>query len=336
MARYILFGAGAIGSIVGVNLYRSGRDAILVGRGPHIQAIRKDGLKLKVKGEIRRIKIDAIEDLSGLTPKADDRILVTVKSQHTAAAVESLSRAYTPQAPVVALQNAICNEETIAARFESVYGALVEFCGNFLEPGTVEQTRNNLIGVGKFPDGFDSVAASVCQDLGEAGFQVERDEKVMELKWWKLVVNTNNGLLALLGSWLQKGFSDPEIYPLMADVMQESFQVLEKAGIHTRPPLGFPPLELAIQKLRSGERAREEDLPIEQRTYPSTWQDLHLKRGSTEVEFLNGEIERIGRRLGVPTPRNSLILQLVSEIARNREPPGKYSPQQIKSLFASF
>jgi ketopantoate reductase len=121
----------------------------------------------------------------------------------------------------------------------------------------------------------------------------------------------------------------------MADVMQESFQVLQKAGIPARPPREFPPLELAIQKLRRGERARAEHLPTDQRTYPSTWQDLHLKRGSTEVEFLNGEIERLGKRLGIPTPRNSLILRLVSEMARNQEPPGKYSPQQIKLLFAS-
>jgi len=223
----------------------------------------------------------------------------------------------------------------IAARFQSVYGGLVEFCGNYLEPGTVEQTRNNLLGVGKFPNGFDKVADSVARDLEKAGFQVQRDERVMELKWWKLVVNTNNGLLALLGSWLQKGFSDPEIYPLMADVMQESFQVLQKAGIRARPPQEFPPLELAIQKLRTGERACTEDLPVDQRTYPSTWQDLHLKRGSTEVEFLNGEIERLGRRLGIPTPRNSLILRLVNEMASKQEPPGKYSPVQIGSLFAS-
>jgi 2-dehydropantoate 2-reductase len=335
MARYVLFGAGAIGSIVGANLYRSGQDAVLVGRGPHVQAIRRDGLKLSANGVFRRIKIDAVEDLSGLKPKTEDRILVTVKSQHTAAAVQSLSQAYPPRTPVLALQNATCNEEIIATRFQSVYGGLVEFCGNYLEPGAVEQTRNNLIGVGKFPNGFDGVAELICQDLERSKFQVDRDENVMELKWWKLVVNTNNGLLALLGSWLQKGFSDPEIYPLMADVMQESFEVLQKAGIRVRPPREFPPLEVAIQKLRTGRRASSEDLPVEQRTYPSTWQDLHLKRGSTEVEFLNGEIERLGRDLSIPTPRNSLILRLVREMSGNQEPPGKYSPQQIRSLFTS-
>jgi 2-dehydropantoate 2-reductase len=234
MARYVLFGAGAIGSIVGANLYRSGRDAVLIGRGRHIQAIRKEGLKLKLKGEIRRVKIDAIEGLSGLTPRAEDRILLTVKSPHTAAAVESLSRVYPPQTPVVALQNAVCNEETIAAGFGSVYGGLVEFCGNFLEPGTVEQTRGNLIGVGKFPTGFDSVADSICQDLGMAGFQVEGDERVMELKWWKLVVNTNNGLLALLGSWLQKGFSDPEVYPLNQSMIDGMMSAQEMEREHGR------------------------------------------------------------------------------------------------------
>jgi len=64
MPRYIVFGAGAIGSILGAALHRSGQNAVLVGRGPHVQAIRKDGLQLMSEGVLRRMKLSAIEDPS--------------------------------------------------------------------------------------------------------------------------------------------------------------------------------------------------------------------------------------------------------------------------------
>ena len=333
MARYIIYGAGAIGSILGAGLCHTGQDVVLVGRGRHVEAIRRHGLQLRAEGRLRRIKINAVDNLSKLKPKAEDRLMLTVKAQHTADAARILATVYLPTTPIVALQNAIRNEGILATRFQCVYGGLVEFSANFLEPGIVEHTRNNLVAIGKFPQGFDSVADTLATDLEKAGFRVERSENVMDIKWWKLVLNTNNALLALLGCWLQKGQSDPEIYPLMADVMEESLRVLQRAGIHPQAPGEFPPLDLAIEKLRAGEMSCDYDWPPEERTYPSTWQDLQLKRGYTEVEFLNGEIERLGKEHGVRTPLNSLLLRLVSAMALNRERPGKYSPQEIKSLF---
>ena len=89
MPRYIVFGAGAIGSILGAALHRSGQDAVLVGRGPHVQAIRKEGLQLMSEG--------VIEDLRAIKPRADDVLLLTVKSQDTEAAARQFSGIYGPR-----------------------------------------------------------------------------------------------------------------------------------------------------------------------------------------------------------------------------------------------
>ena len=64
MPRYIAFGPGAIGSILGTALHRSGPNTVLVGQGSHVQAIRKDGLQLMSEGVLRRMKLSAIEDPS--------------------------------------------------------------------------------------------------------------------------------------------------------------------------------------------------------------------------------------------------------------------------------
>ena len=91
MPRYIVFGAGAIGSFVGAALHRSGQDALLIGRSPHVQAIRKEGLRLISDGIVRRVKVNVAEDLRALKPREDDILLITVKSQDTETAAKHLS-----------------------------------------------------------------------------------------------------------------------------------------------------------------------------------------------------------------------------------------------------
>jgi 2-dehydropantoate 2-reductase len=333
MPRYIVFGAGAIGSILGAALHRSGQDAVLVGRGPHVQAIRKEGLQLLSEGVRRLIKVSAIEDLRAMRARPDDVLLLTVKSQDTEVAAKQLSGIYGPTTAIVSLQNAVRNEEILARQFQQVYGGLVEFSGNYLSPGFIEHTRNNLLAVGRYPEGVDPVAERIAADLTTAGFRVECHSQVMNLKWWKLLLNVNNALLALLGCWLQKAHSDPSIYPLMADVMGESLIVLRKANIHPKAPQGLPPIEATIERLRNGGFACEYDLPVERRTYPSTWQDLRLRRQATEVDFLNGEIVRLGKNLGVPTPLNSALTNLIHLAVERKDPPGKYSCEEIRIWF---
>ena len=293
----------------------------------------KQGLQLMSEGVLRRIKVNAIEDLRAIKPRADDVFLLTVKSQDTEAAAKQFSGIYGLRTPIVSLQNAVRNEEILARRFQQVYGGLVEFSGNYLSPGFVEHTRNNLVAVGKYPEGVDPVSERITADLTVAGFRVECHPQVMNLKWWKLLLNVNNALLALLGCWLQKAHSDPNIYLLMADVMSESLSVLRKANIHPQAPQGLPPIEATTEKLRNGGFACEYDLPAERRTYPSTWQDLRLRRRATEVDFLNGEIVRLGKDLGVPTPLNSILTNLIHLAVEHKDPPGKYSPEEIRIWF---
>ena len=101
MPRYIVYGAGAIGSILGAALHRSGQDVVVVGRGSHVQAIRKEGLRLMSEGVLRCIKLSAIEDIRGIKPRPDDVLLLTVKSQDTEAAAPNLDR-FTPKRCAVA------------------------------------------------------------------------------------------------------------------------------------------------------------------------------------------------------------------------------------------
>ena len=336
MTRYIICGAGAIGSILGAGLQRSGQDVVLVARPAHEQAILRDGLHVRFMEEEFRIKITAVSDPADIRPSGSDCLLFSVKTQQTGTAAGRLAAVFPRSTPALSLQNAVRNEEILARHFQDVYGGLVDFSGTFVEPGRVVHTRNNLMAIGKFPRGLDPFALAVAADLHQAGFQVERSEDIMAIKWWKLILNTTNALLAILDCWLQKALSDPEICSLMAAVFDESLSVVRQAGIQPEAPQGTPSLEVTIQKMKSGGIASESNLPEDQRTYPSTWQDLRLQRGETEVYYLNGEIERLASRLGVSTPLNSFLLRTVTEMSHRRELPGKFSTKQLEAIFQTL
>jgi ketopantoate reductase len=67
----------------------------------------------------------------------------------------------------------------------------------------------------------------------------------------------------------------------------------------------------------------------------SLWQDLYHQRGEVEADYFNGEIVRLGRQHNVPTPYNSLLLELIKEMAAARELPGKYTIQQLQTRLHS-
>ncbi|MEW5979212.1 MAG: 2-dehydropantoate 2-reductase [Acidobacteriota bacterium] len=334
MPRYIVCGAGAIGSILGAQLYRTGHDVCLIGRAAHARAIQRGGLQLVTPTQRRSIKINAVDRVDRLKARPADCLLVTAKSQDTETVTTQLARCYGASTPVFSFQNAVANEGLLSRHFQRVYGALVEFSGNFLTPGVVEWTRNNYVALGRFPDGFDETVEEVSCHLESAGFLVERTHRIMAMKWWKLVLNTNNALLAVLGYWLQKGWNDPQVSSLTADLFDEDLRVLRAAGIPLQAPSGQPDIETMIEQLRQGSFGLGPELSPRARTYPSTWQDLHLQRRRTEVDYLNGEIERLGTRFGLPTPLNSLLLELTKRMAENGEKPGKYTPHQLRAMIS--
>src|SRR5690606_21909446 len=90
--RFVVFGAGAIGGVVGARLARSGHSVVLVARGQHAEVMRRNGLTFESPDE--RWTIDApVVDAASLRLREDDVVLLAVKSQHTDAALDALCAA---------------------------------------------------------------------------------------------------------------------------------------------------------------------------------------------------------------------------------------------------
>ena len=307
--RYIVYGAGAVGGVIGGRLHHAGHEVVLLARGPHLEALQRDGLRLLTPDgpEHHRIPAHGSPAEAGVTD--DDVVLLTVKSQDTAAALTDLG-AQAPGVTVVCAQNGVANERAALRHFADVHGMCVILPSQFVEPGVVVQQSSpsaGVLDVGRYPRGSDEVDERMAQDLTAAGFRADADADVMRKKHRKLLLNLGNALDALCG-WDARG-SD-----LYRRALEEAEACFAAAGIE-------------LQSAEEEKQRREGGVslkPVEgqDRGGSSTWQSLARGTGTIETDYLNGEIVLLGRLHGVPTPVNELLRREAASAARERRRPG--------------
>ena len=117
--RFVVFGAGAIGSGMGGHLHRTGQDALLVGRPAHVDRIRQAGLRLVTEDETYTVPVPSVSRAQDIGFTDDDVVLLCVKSQDTdRALVEIRAAGGDPRSlPIVCCQNSITNEPAAARYF---------------------------------------------------------------------------------------------------------------------------------------------------------------------------------------------------------------------------
>ncbi|HKX30496.1 MAG TPA: 2-dehydropantoate 2-reductase [Blastocatellia bacterium] len=336
--RFIIHGAGALGSLVGGMLGESGAEVILVSRPAHAAEINRQGLLVKSRTGDRTYKnIRAVTSPTEIRPHPEDVVLLTVKAQQSGVAVHALREVFPEETPIFCLQNGVRNEEVAAERFLHVYGAMAGLVVSYLSPGVIAHTMSNRIGIGNYPFGCDGLGTAVAAQLESAGFSVSKHESIMAVKWSKLLLNLNNATYAIIGAYLQLGLVTPSISAFTADVMEEGLQVLDGSGISLEDPDNPYDLRAHIAELRNvtedlAKINEAQSLPEALRAYPSTWTDLKLKRGETEAGFFNGEIVLLGEKHHLPTPFNSALLQIVETIAADYDEPGYYTIEELADL----
>jgi 2-dehydropantoate 2-reductase len=334
--RFIIAGAGAIGTAMGGYLAQAGNPVILISRPSHASAVREHGLTLRTAKGIFHPVVTALTSLRDVVWQNGDVVFLTCKSQNSKELLAEMSNA--PRAtPVFCFQNGVRNEEWAAATFSDVYAGLVQISATFTEPGVVEHTRNDVLAIGKYPSGLDDVTTQVGHALEQAGFRVTYYEDAMPRKWGKLLINLNNALFALIDTWLQLAYTDVELRSFLAETMQEGLRVIRAAGVKIEMGPGEPVAEEFVRQMAAGAFAHPNpmELPPERRTYPSTWQDVVLRRQTTEVEHFNGEIVSLGKQYGIPTPYNTTVLEMMRELLRRSAMPGLFKLEEVQKRVRS-
>jgi 2-dehydropantoate 2-reductase len=313
-----VYGAGAIGGVVGARLFQHGYDVVLIARGPHFEAMRDRGLRLEAPTEDVVLPITVVDDPGAVDWRRDDVVLLAVKSQDTFAAVTSLAAAGVGErTPVVCVQNGVENERIVLRWFTHVYGVCVMCPTTHLEPGVVQASSSPVTGildVGRYPSGTDDVTEAVAGAFSSSTFSASPLADIVRWKYAKLLLNLANAVEAVCGPTARGG----DIARL---ARAEGEMCLRTAGID------FASREEDTE--RRGDLVRLLPVGGRSRGGGSSWQSL--QRGTTTIEtaYLNGEIVLLGRLVGVATPVNELLTRLAVEAARDRRPPGSVTPGQF-------
>ncbi len=333
--RYIVLGAGAIGSALGGMLSHTGREAVLVGRPHHTASILQNGLVITHADREINVSVPIVNTLSLLAPSVQDVILLTVKTQDTPTALAQIKAWTDLDLPIVCLQNGVRNEELAKEEFSQVIAALVNFNATFITPGRIQRTLWNVVGLGLYPQGINSLVENIAQDLQQAGFELHCREEIMRAKWGKLIANLNNATNAITNNSLQQALANDEHRLFMAEVMAEGVRVVEQVGIALDDG-GLFDVRAMINAFYQPSLAKQPlPVPAEEHSYPSTWQDLLLGRKRTEASFFNGEIIKLAQPLGLNTPYNSTLLNLIETMAAKGEKPGRYNLADLKAMVSA-
>jgi 2-dehydropantoate 2-reductase len=323
--RFIIYGAGAIGGTIGGRLHQAGHDVVLICRGEHLRAIRANGLLLRTPEGDVRLPIPAVGSPREIGFRADDAVILTMKTQDTEPALRELERAAGTDIPVICAQNGIENERLALRRFANVYAMLVALPATFLVPGEVTAWAAPLSGAlhaGRYPSGVDGTIAEVCAALSRSNFLADADPRAMRFKYRKLLHNLGNGLEIVTGraSWGAGG----EIGAFTERMRSEGTACFAAAGIDAMPQQEY------FERVQKHYRAVEMDGGP--RAASSTLQSVMRGHTTVEVDYLNGEIELLGALHGVPTPCNSVVRRKAVEMAAHSVPPGSMSVEELSRL----
>lgn len=315
--RYVIYGAGAIGGTLGARLHRSGHDVLLIARGPHLDALRSDGLRFVSPAVDERLRIAAVGHPSEADLGAGDVVLLCMKSQHTEAALRDLAASAPDTIPVVCCQNGVANERAALRRFGDTYAMVVYLPAEHLEPGTVvtyAEGSGGLLDAGRYPSGVDELISDVTGAIEASGVDAIADPEIMRLKYAKLLMNLGNGVQAACGE------GSPEIAGVLRE---EALACYAAAGIAWAS-------DEEVRRRREGIAFRE--VAGQVRHGGSSLQSVLRGTGDIEVDYLNGEIALLGRLHGVATPANAVVQRLGNRMVREGLPVGAFALGELEAM----
>jgi 2-dehydropantoate 2-reductase len=318
--RVGIFGAGAIGGMLGVRLAQAGADVCFVARGPHLAAMRANGVTLRSGGGSVTMPVRCVAD--GAEAGVQDYVIVTLKAHSLPLAAPDIAKMMGPETALVTGINGVpywyfygLDQPWRDRRVESVdpggalwdvlppaqaIGCVVYPAAEVVEPGVIEHTYGDRFSLGE-PDGSRSARVEVLAKLiVSAGLKAPVRPRIRDEIWVKLWGNLCfNPISALTGSTLDRITGRPDLRALCRAMMGEAQVVAEALGVK---------FAIGLEKRIDGAA----EVGVHK---TSMLQDLERGR-PMEIDALLGAVVELGGVTGHAMPVCEAVLALVRERAR--------------------
>ncbi|MYZ49413.1 2-dehydropantoate 2-reductase [Propylenella binzhouense] len=318
--KICVYGAGAIGGYLGVQLAQAGAEVSLVARGAHLEAMRRNGLRLRIGGEERVAALRCTDDPSELGPQ--DYVIVALKAHSVPGVVDRMLPLLGNHSSIVTAVNGVpywyfyrhggaLENRTLESidpggrqwevlRPERAIGCIVYPAAEVVEPGVIEHVYGDKFPLGE-PSGEHSERVERLSALmTAAGLRAPVMENIRDELWLKLWGNLCfNPISALTHATLETIAGDPGTRSIARAMMVEAQEIAEKLGVHFR---------VSVDRRIDGAGAVGAHKT-------SMLQDLERGR-PMEIDPLVTAVQEMGRLADVPTPTIDVVLALIKQRAQ--------------------
>jgi 2-dehydropantoate 2-reductase len=326
--RVCIFGAGAIGGYMAVELACAGHEVSIIARGAHLRAIRERGLTLRIEGREKVARPAASDDPRAFSPQ--ELVVCALKAHQAHESAPAFAPLLGRETAVLTAMNGIPwwyfhkaggafegrrlqsvdpgDRQWRAIGPERAIGCVVEPACEVVEPGVVVHHKFKRFILGE-PDGVRSARIErLSAALTDAGFEAPIRDDIRWNIWLKLWGNVCfNPISALTGATIDALVRDPALRALCRTMMLEAKQVNEALGVNI-------PHEMIDRRFEAAASIGAHKM--------SMLQDLERGR-SLEIDALVTAVQELGRLTQIPTPMINAVLALAQERGRTA---GLYVP----------
>lgn len=315
-----IYGAGAIGGYLGVQLALAGEDVTLIGRGPHLEAMQKNGVKLLINGEERIAFPRCTDDPTEVEPQ--DYLIITLKTHSVPGIVDTIQPLLSPDTAVVMAINGIpfwyfyrlegpwqdYRIESVDPRSEQwekigperVIGCVIYPATEVSDPGIIRHIDGDRFSIGEPTGEKTERVTQLSEILRSAGLKAPIRSHIRNEIWVKLWGNLCfNPISALTHATLDVIVGDPGTLAIARGMMLETQVIGEKLGVR---------FGVDLEKRIAGAAAVGAHKT-------SMLQDLEHGR-PMEIDALLTVVQELGRLVGVATPTIDVVLALAQQRAR--------------------
>ncbi|UOK73050.1 MULTISPECIES: 2-dehydropantoate 2-reductase [Ancylobacter] len=318
--KVCIYGAGAIGGYVGVQLKRAGVDVSLVARGAHLEAMKKNGLKLLIDGEERVEHIPCSDNPAELGPQ--DYVIVALKAHSVPGVVDAMQPLLGNDTAVVTAVNGVpywyyykhgdqLEGKTLESvdpggkqwnglRPERAIGCIVYPATEVVEPGVIKHVYGDKFPLGEPSGEITDRATKLSEAFAAGGMRAPVLPNIRDELWLKLWGNLCfNPISALTHATLDVIASDPGTRAVAKAMMLEAQEIAVQSGVNFR---------VGVERRIDGAGAVGAHKT-------SMLQDLERSR-AMEIDALVTVVQEMGRLAGIPTPTIDVVLSLVRQRAQ--------------------
>ena len=301
MSTVVIIGAGAMGSVYAGLMQDAGHEVHGVCLWPdHVAAVTRDGLRVIGASGDRRVRLASMSMSTEGLEVQPDLLIIATKSFDVEEAARSALQLVGPHTVIQTIQNGLGASQRVAAIMGEqrlAIGVVGGFGASVPEPGTTHHNGMEMIRFGSYSVLPRADLESSAEIWRSAGFTAKVFEDTEQMVWEKFIMNVAfSGTTCATGLTIGEVMANESSWWVARSCCEEAIAVARAKGITL--DVGDP-----IEHVR----ALGAKIPAAR---PSMLLDSTLRR-RCEVDAINGAVVVEGRRLGVPTPVNEAVSNLI-------------------------